>query len=294
MAKPGLSRTGNDDDPRMPARPERARWRRTPGFAQALRLTAAAILALQLPFHAPARAAEPCVDVALVLSLDASASVSAAEFALQQQGIAAAFREPEVQDAIAMAGRVAVSAMFWGSEGLPKQQTDWTIVESPADAERFARGLQTLSRQVTGDTGLGSGLKAALEKFETFEGCAVRKVINLSGDGEDTMFFRRPRHSPVPIQVRKMAEARNVEINALAIANEEKELADYYERNVITGPDAFVMNVADYSAFAEALQKKLIREIGPRSVADGLPDGRGTGGAHVSEISPRGQSHPPL
>lgn len=71
---------------------------------------------------------------------------------------------------------------------------------------------------------------------------------------------------PFP-RARDLAEARQVEINALAISNQEPKLVEYYSENVITGPDAFVMEAIDYRAFAEALRHKLIREISPRVVS---------------------------
>ena len=232
-------------------------------------------VAIALPFLSPLSAnvssATECLDVALVLTVDASASVSKREFALQQQGIAAAFRDPQVLDAISMAGRVAVSIMFWGSESLPKPQSGWVLIDSAAAAERFAGTIENMPREVTGDTGLGAGLMAALQKFDTLGNCTVRKVVNLSGDGEETRVFRRMRLSPAPPQVKAIAESQNVEINALAISNEEKDLVQYYEDNVITGPDAFVMQVASYDDISFALRKKLIREIGPRVVSGHEP-----------------------
>lgn len=235
----------------------------------------ALILPFLQPFVAGKAAATQCLDVALVLTVDASASVSKAEYALQQTGIAGAFRDPAVHDAISMAGRVAVSVIFWGSEGLPKPQSGWILLESAAEAERFARQVESMPREVTGDTGLGAGLMAALLKFDSLESCAYRRVVNVSGDGEETRVFRRTRASPAPIQVRAIAESKNVEINALAISNEEASLAEYYANNVITGPDAFVMQVDSYTDFSYALRRKLIREIGPRVVSGGSGrDGR--------------------
>jgi hypothetical protein len=233
----------------------------------------AAILPI-MPFLAGKALAHECLDVALVLAVDGSASVSRDEFALQQQGIAQAFRDPAVLDAISLAGHVAVAVIFWGSEGLPKAQSGWVVVDNPAGAERFARRVESMPRLVTGDTGLGAGLMAALEKFDTLEGCALRRVVNVSGDGEETRVFRRTRASPAPTQVRTIAESRNVEINALAISNEEAGLAEYYASNVITGPDAFVMQVSAYEDFSHALRRKLIREIGPRAVSE-RPGGDG-------------------
>ena len=226
------------------------------------------VIAVILPFVAGRAQATECLDVALVLAVDASASVSQKEFALQQKGIVQAFRDPAVLDAISLAGRVSVAVIFWGSEGLPKQQSGWVVVDDPTGAERFARRVESMPRLATGDTGLGAGLMAALEKFDILEECVIRKVVNVSGDGEETRVFRRMRVSPAPTQVRAIAESQNVEINALAISNEEAGLAEYYASNVITGPDAFVMQVSTYEDFSYALRRKLIREISPRAVTE--------------------------
>ena len=59
----------------------------------------------------------------------------------------------------------------------------------------------------------------------------------------------------------------NVTINALVISSAELGLVDYYRRMVVTGPGAFVMEIADYEDYAEALKKKLIREITPAIIS---------------------------
>ena len=242
-----------------------------PHVAKTLLIGAAALLLPLLQPKSSGASAMPCLDVALVLSVDSSASVSAPEFALQRNGIAAAFRDPAVLDAIDAAGRVAVSIIFWGSEGLRKPQSEWVLIESKAQAEGFARLVESMPRGVTGDTGLGAGLLAALEKFGSLQSCAIRKVVNVSGDGEETRIYRGKRLSPAPPQVRDLAESSEIEINALAIENEEQNLSLYYVGNVITGPDAFVVKASRYEDFARALQRKLIREIGPRVISGTAP-----------------------
>lgn len=217
---------------------------------------------------ARADAAGSCIDVALVLAVDSSASVSPGEYRLQQQGIATAFRTPAVLDAISQAGQVAVSVVFFGSEGLPKPQSGWIMIDSPQAADAFARTVENMPREVTGDTGLGAGLLSSVAKLETLDVCSVRKIINVSGDGEETRALRGKRRSAPPPQVRDLAERMRVEINALAISNEQPDLAQYYTSNVITGPDAFVMEVRDYADYGQALQRKLIREISPRVVSE--------------------------
>jgi hypothetical protein len=218
---------------------------------------------------APQLSSSPCVDVALVLAVDASASVTDEEFAFQQQGIAAAFRDPEVLQAVRRTGRVAVAAIFWGSEGLPRPQTDWVLLDSPTNVEDFAHRIERLPRNVTGVTALGAALQESFKKLAELETCALRRVINVSGDGKDTLAYRGQRKSLTPLQAKELATAARIEINALAISSEEKDLAQYYARNVITGPGAFVMEVSSYAEIGDALRRKLIREIGPRLLSDG-------------------------
>lgn len=239
-----------------------------------------AIFCLMALVAAPQASRSACVDVALVLAVDASASVSPDEFAFQRHGLAAAFRDPQVLDAVKRAGRVAVSALFWGSEGLARPQTDWILLQDARDAEDFARRLEMLPRSVTGDTGLGAALQESFRKFTELEGCAVRRVINVSGDGEDTLAYRRKRKSITAPQAKEIAAAAEIEINALAISDEEKNLAQYFAKNVITGPDAFVMQVGSYAEIGDALRRKLIREIGPRLFSAG--ESRGAGGAALN------------
>jgi len=233
-----------------------------------LRCAVALLAALALPnTEGRATAAPVCNDVALVLAVDSSTSVSPGEFLLQKRGIAAAFRDPLVLDAIKRAGQVIVSVVFWGSEAQPKNQSGWVLVDGVVGAERFARAVEAMPRRVAGDTGLGSGLLTALDKVSAPDLCAVRRIINLSGDGTETRAVRGKRRLAQPPQVRDLAATLQVEINALAILSDEADLARYYAQNVITGPDAFVMDVSDYGGFAQALRRKLIREISPRIVS---------------------------
>ena len=70
---------------------------------------------------------------------------------------------------------------------------------------------------------------------------------------------------------RAAAADAGVTINALAIADAEPGLAAYYAETVVTGPDAFVMEIADFAGFGEAIVRKLAREIRPALVASLLP-----------------------
>src|SRR6201998_3048804 len=79
-------------------------------------LLAAGFAVAQSQTQAPApKAAEPDVAVALVLAVDTSGSVSMGRFELQKEGYAAAFRNPQVLNAIRSLATqsIAVTMMQW-------------------------------------------------------------------------------------------------------------------------------------------------------------------------------------
>jgi hypothetical protein len=229
------------------------RWARASAFAVALLSLAPAVLAQDL---------DPCVDVALVLAVDGSGSVDNREYRFQQQAIARSFRDPEVLAALRGAGIVSVAVVFWGDASRPVHHTEAVTIRDASDADRFSRSVENLPRWTLGNTGLGVGLTAALDRLATM-GCAHRSIINVSGDGTETNVPRQRRQTARAGQARDRARSMNVTINALVISGAERGLAAYYTRKVITGPGAFVMEIADYEDYAVALKTKLIREITP-------------------------------
>ena len=60
-------------------------------------------------------------------------------------------------------------------------------------------------------------------------------------------------------------------INGLAILSDDPDLKDYYEHRVIAGTDAFALAAGSFEDFAEAMRRKLIREIEYRPAVSGLP-----------------------
>jgi hypothetical protein len=85
-------------------------------------------------------------------------------------------------------------------------------------------------------------------------------VLDVSGDG---------RHSAgrPPGPVRDLAVAAGVTVNGLAILNEEPDLLEHYVAEVIGGPGSFAMSCADYPDFADAILRKLARELGGALIA---------------------------
>lgn len=232
----------------------------------------AALLLLLGLDHPPAFAQQNCLDLSLVLSVDASSSISDGEYRLQMRGAAAALRSADVQSAIREAGQVSMAVVIWSSDRTHKHYIPWGSVSTSGEADAFAARLESVKRPMLGDTGLGAGLEAALAMLESVP-CSTRKVINISGDGRETPLTRYRRQSLPPAAVRDAAEASGIEINALAISNEETDLRSYFQSNVITGPDAFVIEIDSFADIKAAFRHKLVREITPR---------------HVSSLAPRG------
>lgn len=209
----------------------------------------------------------PCTDVALVLAIDSSSSIDEAEFALQMQATARALVNPDVVQAMRAAGGVAVAAVIWGDSAWSAHVTDWHLVSGEDQATAFAAGLASLPRSVGGNTDLGHGVELALDLLDRQDNCASRLLIDVSGDGRETLYTRS--RSISLREVRDRAEDMGVQINGLAITVDDPGLAEYYASRVILGDGAFVMTVTDWSSFPDAIVRKLLREIGePPAVAE--------------------------
>src|SRR5271168_3231882 len=91
----------------------------------------------------PARAGEP-VDVALVLAVDVSLSVDAQRYALQLDGIAAAFENPDLNQVIASGphGAVAVTLMEFSDPDRQFAVIDWVRIASAEDARQLAARIR--------------------------------------------------------------------------------------------------------------------------------------------------------
>jgi hypothetical protein len=213
-----------------------------------------------LAFSSFAAAADEAVDLELVLAIDASSSVDESEWALQMQGYATAFRDPRVAAALASGPnkRIGVAVVVWADATVPKWESPWFVLATPADSERFAAFMESTGRSVFGGTGIGAGIAAAIRKLERNGMTAPRQVVDVSGDGRETP----PRENVVLIPMANaMARARGVTVNGLAILNDDPDLARWYRNNVIAGRGSFVMTAADYQDFTQAIVAKLIREI---------------------------------
>ncbi|OGG58079.1 hypothetical protein A2853_01170 [Candidatus Kaiserbacteria bacterium RIFCSPHIGHO2_01_FULL_55_17] len=206
----------------------------------------------------------PKVDLALVLAIDVSGSVSSSRWILQRDGYVRAFRDPEVVDAITSGPnrRIVVLMIQWSDEtDVALISKTWTIIESGASAESFADLIEKTPRRFsTGFTAIASAIKYCTRLFTDLPFKAGRRIIDISGDGRNTY----PSRSNVE-KARDEAIERGITINGLPIVTEsEPDIAHYYEKHVIGGPRSFFLVADGYERFGEAVKRKLVLEIAAR------------------------------
>ncbi len=231
------------------------------------------------------QAAERPVELELVLAVDASYSITDAEFALQMRGLVEAFRSPALADALGAApGGIAVTLLQWsGTAAGAVQAVPWTAISDGTEARAFAQRLAAAGRQVaSGPTALGYAIEAAMRLFEANGFAGRRLAIDVSGDG-------RANQGVPPSLARDRAVAKGIVVNGLAIEAEEPGLLDYYRARVIGGDGAFALAARDHADFAPAILGKLIREITGRPLARHAP---ADGPASVTFAGSGGSSPP--
>ena len=192
----------------------------------------------------------------LVLALDGSASVNYEEFDLVTHGTADAFRDPDVQAAIAATqGGIRVCIVQWSSIRKQAVTLDWTFADGPAAARTLADQVATMPRTVDGGgTMIHAGLSFAAMQYATAPGPARRKVIDVSGNGPDD--------DPEALrETRARLIGQGITINGLAVHEDDPGLSAYFRDWIIGGPGAFAIAASDFDDFARAMRRKLLREI---------------------------------
>lgn len=224
-----------------------------------------AILAIAALEPAPAGAAEIEVELELVLLADASSSIRGPEFDLQVGGYANAFRDDRVVDAIAALGGNGIAATFvqWSATFQQFDTVPWRHIRTRADAEAFARAVETQARRVVSfGTATGDAMTYGAGLFDGNGFAGRRRVIDISSD-------ERSNQGPHPGAVRGAILERGITVNGLAILDDAFDLKAYFTEFVIGGPGAFVLAVDDYRDFANAISLKLTREISGRPLVRG-------------------------
>lgn len=218
-----------------------------------------AAAAFALAFGANQVYAEP-IPVALELALlvDVSGSVDGNEYILQKTGYINAFKDAQVQSAIAgLTGGIAVTYVEWSAGTQQAQLVGWTHITDAISADNFADAIGATTRAFSGQTAPGSAINFITPQFSTnsFEG--ERWVIDVSGDGTqnsgaNTALARDDFLTNVPGGV--VGTINGISIESLAVH-------EWYKNNVMVGANAFTVHAATFGDFENAIKTKLVREI---------------------------------
>jgi len=129
------------------------------------------------------------------------------------------------------------------------------LIKDGATAHAFADSIAATSRQLfSGGTSISGAIDYAVPLILESPLKGARRVIDISGDGSNNR--GRPAAS-----ARDDAVHAGIVINGLPILALEPDLERYFLDHVIGGPGAFVVAAESYETFADAILKKLIREM---------------------------------
>ena len=212
-------------------------------------------------------ASDAACRLALILALDVSGSVDALEYNLQTEGLAKALGDPDVRAALfAMPDApVALSIFEWSSSSYQRVVQDWVLLERPADVAAVEERLRGWTRQRAPEaTGIGAALLYAEARLAEAPDCWSH-TLDLSADGKNNDW-------PVPERLRAEGGLGETTVNVLMVAPNYlvsydlsgvgiAQMATYFEEKVIYGPGAFVEIARGYGDYADAMRRKLIREL---------------------------------
>lgn len=214
-------------------------------------------------------AADTPVDLQLVLAVDVSRSIDEIEAELQRRGYIEALTSDRVIDAI-LSGehrRIALCYTEWAGTHYQEVVIDWTVIDSPQAARRFAEKLTEAPRQSQSWTAVGAALAHAGQRFENSGFVSKRRVIDVSGDG-------RTNDGPPAELVRDRLVGQGIVINGLPVMMNRTNfgrppdlmLDKYYEDSVIGGPGSFMIVAENFENFGRAVRTKLVREVSGETI----------------------------
>lgn len=237
-------------------------------------LVRAATLAGLMLLSAPAALAQNC-RLALVLAMDVSSSVDAAEDTLQRGGLVAALTAPEVQAAFFATDQyVALAAFEWSGRYNQEILLDWTLIDSPAKLLGAAQRIANSKRSHNDfPTAMGYALGYGAGMLERAPSC-LYQTLDMAGDGQNNEGFS-------PAQAYAAFPFDGVTVNGLVVNGADFEaetgLIAFYKGQVMRGPAAFVEIAQGFEDYERAMRRKLERELTPPVI-----------GSTSSPHSPRG------
>jgi hypothetical protein len=218
----------------------------------------AALFAALLPC-----AADAACRHALALGLDVSGSVDAMEYRLQLDGLATALQSDALNTVLFRQSDAPITIAVYEWSG-PEDQTiiqPWIAITNPAQLDQLVTSLLQHQRVAAAPTtALGSAMRAGFSLLDMQATC-WRRTLDISGDGQANTGPRPQDISPAQIPP-------GVVVNGLVIdPTDNGELATYFRTYVIRGPGAFVETARGFDDYAQAMERKLLREL--QSIAIG-------------------------
>lgn len=221
-------------------------------------------LALALLFAGPGFA--ECRQ-ALALALDVSGSVDAREYRLQLDGVATALRAPEVQAAFMADPNAPLRLMIFEWSGIDSKRVllPWVSIVSTDQLNRIALQLNQTAASHTKDrsTALTSAMLFGAEALQSQAEC-WQKTLDVSGDGPGNIGAHPQSLSDERlgwITINGLVISPTGRANTTKNLSNVKSLETYYRDYVLRGPGAFAELAQSYAEFAEAMQRKLIKEL---------------------------------
>jgi Protein of unknown function (DUF1194) len=229
------------------------------------------LTALQRPPAARDGATE--VDVELVLAVDISYSMDIEEQRLQREGYIRALTSPDVLNAIRNGpnGKIAVTYFEWAGANTQRIVVPWQTIDGPETADAFVAKLAAAPISRWYRTSVSGAILFGQEMFENNGYHAIRRVIDVSGDGPNN-------HGILVEDARDRALKAGIVINGLPIminngrrsVFDMADLDDYYSDCVIGGPGSFMIAITERDQFVAATRSKILREIA--DLRDQAPD----------------------
>ncbi len=213
--------------------------------------------------------AQASCRLALLLAIDVSSSVSPEEYALQQDGLAAALMSDDVSRAIlnSSGGEVSFAVYEWSGRYQQSVVVDWTTLNTKASIEHAAAKISTHKRRFARyPTSMGFSLGYGAKLFENAPTCS-RKVMDVSGDGiNNDGFGPRMAYHHFPFE--------DVTVNGLVIEGSDPDVEWFYESNVLWGHGAFLEVAQGFEDFERTRTRKLYREISNIMIGQAPPQPR--------------------
>ena len=183
---------------------------------------------------------------ALVLLMDVSGSIGAADWRLQVDGHAEAIRAPAILRQVE-AGGLAVTAVQFDHNA--RVVLPWRVLRTAQDAQDAAEAIRGMERTGAGMTATSAALEAAEAALDAAP-CGDREVVDLVTDGP-------PNAGDDTEPVRQRLIARGAQVNGLSVG---RDAADWMRESVVS-PFWFALAVEDWAGFAAAMRRKLVMEL---------------------------------